>query len=82
MDKYWSVTFRSQDSSITFSTVCYLTQKFSDLVEKLLKENEELKNNQLIFLYGGKLMDLDKTLEENRIKNGGIIIISKRDKNN
>ena len=82
MNNFWSVTFQSQDSSITFSTVCYLKQKFSDLVEKLLKENEELKNNQLIFLYGGKLMDLDKTLEENRIKNGGIIIISKRDKNN
>ncbi len=82
MNNFWSVTFQSQDSSITFSTVCYLKQKFSDLVEKLLKENEELKNNQLIFLYGGKLMDLDKTLEENRIKNGSKIVISKMDKNN
>ena len=59
-----------------------MTQKFSDLVEKLLKEFEELKNDRLIFLCSGEQMDLDKTLEENRIKNGSKIVISKMDKNN
>lgn len=49
-------------------------QKFSDVVDEIIKQYPSVKNKSLYYLYNGNVVDVNKTLAENKIKNDGHII--------
>ena len=55
---------------------CHHSQTFRELVENLYEEFKELKEKEIFFTCGGLTMDLDKDLEENKIKNKDTILIN------
>ena len=55
------------------SVVCKLNNKLSSIENKLYKKYPEYKN-KCLFLANGELLNTEKTLDENRIKNGDTII--------
>ena len=76
LSNYWSIIFRSLDSKINTPMTCHHSQTFRELVENLYEEFKELKEKEIFFTCGGLTMDLDKDLEENKIKNKSIILIN------
>ena len=55
---------------------CHRSQTFRELVENLYEEFKELKQINIFFTCEGLKMDLDKNLEENKIKNKDTILIN------
>ena len=76
LSNYWSIIFQSIDSKINTPMTCHPSQTFRKLVENLYEEYKELKQTNIFFTSGGLVMDLDKNLEENKIKNKSIILIN------
>ena len=52
-------------------------KKCSEMLEKFYKENPEFKKEKYDFIFGAKKLDLNKTIEENEIKDNDIIFINK-----
>lgn len=55
---------------------CHRSQTFRELVENLYEEFKELKQINIFFTCEGLKMDLDKNLEENKIKDKDTILIN------
>ena len=55
---------------------CHRSQTFRELVENLYEEFQELKQTNIFFTCEGLKMDLDKNLEENKIKDKDTILIN------
>ena len=75
-----TVNFKSLDKKIqNYSIICKKSDIFSELEKKLYADNSESFdiNN---FIVNGLKVDESKSLEENKIHNNDIIIISKYDK--
>jgi len=72
-EKLISITFISFDESILYSIICKNTYKFIEIENMLYDKYIEYKNKNNIFLFNGKSINPNKTLEENNIKNGDII---------
>ena len=60
---------------IDFNIACRPSDKFEDVEEKIYLMHPELKNRQLNFIFCGCLIDKNRTLEENRIRDGSKILI-------
>ena len=73
-----AVIFQSQDQSIHTPIICRENQKFSEVEKKLYDEYPEYKNTENIFLCNGDVVDKSKTIKENKIKNGNIIVVTIR----
>ena len=75
-----TVNFKSLDQKIqNYSIICKKSDIFSKLEEKLYIDNSgsfDVNN----FIVNGLKIDKSKSLEENKIHNNDIIIISKYDK--
>ena len=69
-----SVIIKSMDQDFKSSFICKKSDKFKVLEQKLYKKKPELKNKSLFFIYVGNIIDVEKTIEENKIKDGGFII--------
>ncbi len=69
-----AVHFQTTDQGINYSVPCNSSDKFSHLVNKFLEEYPEIRNKSIFYLNGGQIMDLDKTVRENRIKSGTTIL--------
>lgn len=69
-----SVIIKSMDQDFKSSFICKRTDKFKVLEEKLYERKPELKNKSLYYLYYGNSIDIEKTIEQNNIKDSGIII--------
>ena len=74
-EKLMCVIFQSTDQSIHYPMICKNTQKFNDLENLLYQKFNEYKETQNFFLCNGIEIDKSKTLEENKIKDGEIIIL-------
>ena len=73
-----AVIFQSQDQSIHTPIICRENQKFSEVEQKLYDEYPEYKNTENFFLCNGGVVDKSKTIKENKIKNGNIIVVTIR----
>ena len=68
------VNIKSSEQNIEFSIKCKKSDKFKDLVEKFYEKYTDLKNEQHHFVYNENKIDIEKTLEQNKIKDNDIII--------
>ena len=78
-EQLMTVIFISTSQKILQSFICKNTDKFSR-IENLLYDLEEYKDfklNSNYFLYGAKTINRHNTLEENGIKNSGVITLVK-----
>ena len=71
-----SVNFVSANLNINYNIRCSKTTKFEKCKQKLLEKFPELKNNKLFFLANRIKIDESKTMDENKIKSGNIILIN------
>jgi len=75
--KLITVYFNSSSQHIKlFPITCYNTDPFSSLEEKLYIKNPSLKQKDLIFLSGGKIIITTQTLVQNKIKDKDVILIN------
>ena len=70
-----SIIFSSCDQGIQRSVACKLTDKFKNTEKKLIQDNPNLKNKQLLFLFKGQeITDKNKTLAQLKMKNSDIVL--------
>ena len=74
VDEEISVIIKSMNQDFKSSFLIKKSDKFKVLEQKLYERKPELKNKSLLFIYYGNAIDIKKTIEQNRIKDGGIII--------
>ena len=64
------IIFNSTDQLIKdFGVRCQKTEKMLNIKKFLLKHNSQLKNKNIYFLTNGHIVNVYKTIEENKIKN-------------
>ena len=78
-NQIFAINFISVDQTIHFPIACKKTDRFNLLEEKLFKEYPNYNNIDIYFTANGKLIDREKTLSENGIKNGDTIILNKNE---
>ena len=59
-----------------YSIICKNTQKFTELEEKLYKEYPEYSKSNNYFIINGNRVNKTKSLDENKIRNNDIIILT------
>ena len=74
-DKFLSVIFSSTDQVIHYSIVCKFENYFSQIEQKLYKEYPEYNNSNNTFICKGNLIQKDKSLKDNNIKNSDVITL-------
>ena len=75
MNNVISINFISQDYNINYNMPCQTSTLFSECKEKLLKEYPMYNNKNIYFISGGDKIEENKTMEENKIKSGNVILI-------
>ena len=70
-----AVVFTSSDQKINYAVSCYPGDLFSTVETKLVLEHPELKNKNMAFICNGQVPNRYATLEENKIKNGSVIMV-------
>jgi len=78
-EKLISVIFFSSDESMLHSIICKNTEKFIKLEEKLYNDFPEYSEFDNLFMVNGNRVNKFKTLDENKIQNSDIIILSKNE---
>ena len=74
-EKPISVIFSSVDQKINYSIVCYNSEIFSSVEEKLYLEFPELKNKKIYFMANSNIINRSANIEQNKIKNSTTILI-------
>ena len=75
-EKILSIIFISSDENIISSFICKNTDIFNFIENKFYEKYSEYKGLDNIFISNGRKINRNKSLEENKIKNNDIIIIS------
>ena len=78
-EKLISIIFESSEQTMHYSMICKNTDTISDLEKKLYKEYPDFIDSDNVFLSKGNLINRNKSFESYNIKNGDIIVVSKRD---
>ena len=78
-EKLISIIFESSDQTMRYSMICKNTNTLSDLEKKLYKKFPNFVDSDNMFLCKGTMVNRNKSLESYKIKNGDIIVVSKRD---
>ena len=71
-----AISFMTTDQNINFPLVCFSSDNFSELIKKLYIKYPDIKKENLIFLYNGGIINPLGTVEQNKIRNGSIILIN------
>lgn len=74
-DKKILINFSSSDGKVSFGLSCKKTEIFNLVLKRLYDKYPEYKNKNCHFLSGGNLIDINKTIDENKIKSDDNIII-------
>jgi hypothetical protein len=74
-----SVLFNSTDGRINYAMTCKKAEIFSNVEKKLIDTFPEYKNKKLFYIQSGKVIDKEKSLEENEIIPGFVIIVNIED---
>ena len=75
-EKIMAITFMSTDWKVHYSIPCKSNDKFFKIVNLLYEQYPKYKETRNYFLYNGKIIKEYKTLKENNIKSGDIIILN------
>ena len=75
-EKLISVIFTSSDQNMYYSIICKNTQKFIELEQKLYKDYPEYSKSENYFMINGNKVNKKKSLDENKIRNNDIIILT------
>ena len=70
-----SVLFRSVDDQINYAVTCKKSEIFSNVEKKLIDKFPEYKNKKLFYIQSGKVIDKEKSLEENGITSGFAVLV-------
>ena len=71
-----AVNFISNNGVVNYPTSCKGNQPFYEIEEKLYQYYPECKERRSFFLYNGKEIQRFKTINENKIKDGGVILMA------
>ena len=71
-----AVHFTTANQKINYAIPCSYSDKFSYVVQKLYKEYPNYKNKDCFFLCNGRVLDLNMSMEQNKIKTGNTIIVN------
>jgi len=71
-----SIIFGTTDQKLHYSVPCRKTDSFSKIEKKLYNEYPEYKERNKYFLVNGNKIEVNKTLEENKIKNSDVIFLN------
>ena len=74
------ITFLTEDQNIHYSLICKNTEKFIRIENAFYKEYPEYFDSHNIFRINGNIINKNKSLEENKIKNNDKIYLRKKDK--
>ena len=74
-EKIMSIIFQSDDEKILYSILCKNSDKFIRLKNIIYDKYPQYKEYENYFLFNEKKINENKTLEENKIKDGSIITI-------
>ena len=74
-EKPIAVIFISADQKIHFPIICYSSESFSSVIEKLYDEYPELNKKNVFFIHNGEIINTSATVELNKIKNGDNILL-------
>jgi hypothetical protein len=69
------VIIKSSDQTIKYPFSCQKNDKFKVLEQKLYERFANLKEKEHYYLCNGNIIDIERTIEENEIKDNDIIII-------
>ena len=75
-DEEISVIIESLNQSIKSSFICKKSEKFKELEQKIYEKYPNLKNEKHFYLCKGNIIDIEKAIEENKIKDNDIILIN------
>ena len=75
-DEEISVIIKSSDQTIKYPLICKKSDKFKELEQKIYEKYPNLKNEKHFYLCKGNIIDIEKTIEENKIKDNDIILIN------
>ena len=77
-EKLISVIIRSTDQKVLYPIMCKNTDSIFKLENELHKVYPNIQFSKYYYLFGGKaITDKSQTLEQNKIKNGDILILNK-----
>ena len=79
-EKLISVIFTSSDENMYYSIICKNTQKFTELENKLYNDYPEYSGTYNYFMVNGNKVNKFKSLDENKIRNNDIIILTQKNK--
>lgn len=68
------VIIKSTAQDFKSSFICKKSDKFKDLQEQLYERKKDLKDKYLYYVCAGNPIDIEKTIEENKIKDNDIIV--------
>ena len=74
-----TIFFKSTDQRINYELYCNKDSIFKNIEEKINQKFAEYRNKKKIYLYNGKMIDINKTFEENEIKDNSRILITIND---
>ena len=81
-EKLISVIISTIDEKINYSFICKNTDKFKNIENQFYNEFPEYKDKKKEFMRNGKIIDSDKSLDENNIKMNSNIILLITNENN
>ena len=70
-----SVLFRSVDDQINYAVTCKKSEIFSNVEKKLIDKFPDYKNKKLFYIQNGKVIDKEKSLEENGVTSGFAVLV-------
>ena len=77
-EKFVSVFFKDETNATICSVFCKNTDKFMLAFNKLRNKYKQINENEYDLYYNQKLIDLNKTFDENGLKNGDKINLVKK----
>ena len=75
MERFLSITIVSTDQSLYYSIPCKSTDPFYKVENKLYQEYPQYREKDCFFLNRGQKINRNKTMDENHIKNGDLVMI-------
>lgn len=70
-----AVNFKDKDDKFIYPVICKKTDKFKDIEDKVYDKYPQYKNDKNVFSINGKKINKEKSIEENDIDNGHIILL-------
>ena len=71
-----SVIFTCTDQTFNYPIICKKNQKFSEVENLLYEQYPQYKNTNNFFLCHGNIIDSSKTMKENKLNHGDIIVMT------